>query len=178
MTTPADEGIAAARRDAHDAALRAQNPFGFYGTLISSCEERLDAERVDAIFMEAARQIVAIAGCTHYEATEWLDSKAGRHLADAVAGRVNVDEELDLTAVPWLPKQLRLAFAKSPKHARRQLENEVTDVTHKIARALDPDFADYKPAGDWLASLTCQGGVIKLTLESGRQFTLKITETT
>ncbi len=81
--------------------------WGFYGTLDRNCEERLDDDRLAALYHEAASQIVQIAGCKLYEAREWLDSTRGRHLADQVSPQVDADEELDLAKVSWLAKQLR-----------------------------------------------------------------------
>ncbi len=109
---PAQEGIDAARRDAADLHARQQNAYGFYGTLKDSCEERLDDERLDTLFMEAARQLATITNCTHYEATEWLDSSLGRHLAHEVAHQVDADVELELGGIAWLRQTRPAALAK------------------------------------------------------------------
>ena len=157
------------------ALARQDSPYGFYGTLReNTAEMRLEVADLDTLFNEAARQIVAIAACTLAEATEWLDSKAGRHLADEISGQVLADEELELGNVSWLRKQLRMSFTTNPK-AMAFLRPDETELRQAIGRGLrGTDLVEQvvylaqPPVG------TAVGMVV--TMRGGKKYTLKITE--
>jgi hypothetical protein len=72
--------------------------WGFFGTVETALESTYEAERQ----YEAAQRALMTLGLTAEQARDYLDSRDGRHLADAALGTCH-----SVLEVPWLAKSIR-----------------------------------------------------------------------